>query len=1310
MSADVAERFEASGDLPSTSLALEASAGTGKTWTLTALAVRYIAETDVTLPELLLVTFTRAATAELRERVRVRLSETLAEAERALVDPAWVAKDAVLERIVGDALRHDDGVELRRRRDRLRRAAQQLDEATISTIHGFCQQMLQHAAFEAGVDFDAVLLDDDAELLAEIVDDHIALELRPATPAWVRYLQDCAGVSRERLTHLAREVASLPSLQLLPAHLEDEDGPCWRPWQDALEEFQVAWMDGGRGAAVALIGRLKDDGAFENPRQTTFTAKSAEKYAALVDAWLDEDRSLPPGKVDRKQSEHNPPNYPVAYFTPSALATKLPGDIAAPQHAVLDAAARLVAAASAPATLFLHRAATYIWHELDRRKRQRTVLTFDDLLRRLAAALEDEGARAAVREAIRQRYRVALIDEFQDTDSVQWRIFGALFDTDEPFILIGDPKQAIYAFRGADIHTYVGARDGRPERRTLQTNHRSDERYVEACNVLFGQPGAFATDDIPYHRIDARHPDRLTDPDDRAALQLRYIHRDAGELDERGAGPWWLTKSWANRALPGDVASEVVSLLTDGLSIPDGDHARRALAPQDIAVLVQTNRRADAVQQALRNAGVPAVIQRGGSVFVTEEAEALQRLLAALLRPSAERVAVTAAASVLFGRDAPTLVAQRDALDREVGQDGPPEDHPEAAAATALAQAWDAWADALTRWGERWQRDGILAAVRDAFTQDGVAERLLATPEGERRLTNVRHLIELLHTAETSEGLSPNALLDWLQTHRADAADGDQPSTETELRLEEDAQAVRVVTVHGSKGLQYPVVLCPDLWDGRIRVDEALTRFHDPAVGDPRTAITLDLDVDTTSDGKRRSIELATEQTRTEKLRLAYVALTRAQHRCIVWWGPFKDAPTSSLASLLHGGLQDTPDGRLQRGEDRLGADDADLVDDLEELAAAAPRAIEVQVVQRLGRDAKWEPEPRDTTPLGSRRFDRGDVDRAWRRASFTSLVCGASAHDPGAAGAPEPAGDDARDVDDLPEQNAVDRDGLLLTPVVTSLPADTTQVPLADFPRGAGPGTFIHDVLERADLRAIDDGPVTNGLLEAMERRHGIDPAHRPMVIAGLRAAVTTPLGPVTAGASLADLSPGDRLNELWFELPLAGGHEVGAAAVTLGAIAGLLETSADPVLSEYAPRLRDPALLGSVRGFLIGSIDLLARLPDGRFLVADYKSNWLGNRASGSSVVSDYRPDALTAAMYDHHYVLQALLYLVAAHRYLRWRLPDYSYDTHMAGAGYLFLRGMVGPDTPTIDGQPCGVVALRPDGALVADLSRLLDRGRS
>jgi exodeoxyribonuclease V beta subunit len=383
------------------------------------------------------------------------------------------------------------------------------------------------------------------------------------------------------------------------------------------------------------------------------------------------------------------------------------------------------------------------------------------------------------------------------------------------------------------------------------------------------------------------------DPSGGAVLQVRFLARDDDHLGTRGDGKNLLTKSRANDVLPGEVASVAVDLLERGITIVEEPDTPRPLAPRDLAVLVRTNRRAYAVQRALRDAGVPAVIQRGGSVFMTEEADALQRLLDAMLRPNAERAAVTAAASVLFGRDAVTLVTQRSQAD----------------------PAWDRWVDDLTAWGQRWQRSGILPALRQAFTDERVPERLLATPDGDRRLTNLRHLAELLHTAAVTDRLTPNALAEWLAGQRADAADGDQPGTETELRLEEDAEAVRVVTIHGSKGLQYPVVLCPDLWDGRVRVNTDLTRFHDPDVDDPLRAITLDLDVDTDAPGKQRAVDLAKAEERSEGLRLAYVALTRAQHRCVVWWGAINDSPTSALASLFHGVGDDADEDAPSAGD-----------------------------------------------------------------------------------------------------------------------------------------------------------------------------------------------------------------------------------------------------------------------------------------------------------------------------------------------------------------------------------------------------------
>ncbi len=1315
--------FDAVGDpLPTGSLALEASAGTGKTWTLAALTARAVVETDLELPDLLLVTFTRAATAELRDRVRRRLTDLARALDR--MEVAGTARevegDALVQRIVADVRAAADPVtERRRRADRVQRALAQLDEATIATIHGFCQSMLHHAALEAGIDFDAVLLEDDADLITEVVDDHLARQLRPADPAAIRALQQTGGIDRMRLDALARAVAGLPSLQLRPhggaasgGHVltgaageggdpGDDVAGDFALWTRALDRFRRRWEDGGRERALALPEELTTAGAWEKPGQRTFTAGAAVTQLERVDSWLARDHPLPAPPPPAGRALHLAEAHPYAWFSSAALASKLaappsatvlPSGSALTEDPLVAAADALWAAVRAPATRFLLRTARQVWTELDQRKRQRTVLSFDDLLRRLDQALREPSTRTQVRHAIRQRYRVALIDEFQDTDPIQWRIFSSVFDVDEPLILIGDPKQAIYGFRGADISTYVRARDSRTAAATLRHNHRSDGTFVAACNRLFGSPGAFGTPDIPYHQVEPVQGDRLVDPQGAAALTLRFLTRDIGGVGPRSGG--LLTKGSLDRRLPTDVAAVAVRLLEGPATVPGEDGSPRGLEPRDLAVLVRTNRRALAVQAALQTAGVPAVIQRGGSVYASEEAQALQRLLDAMLRPSSQRAAVAAAASVLGGRDAAGLAAELATAADDLVDGSAAAGHRAAAAADHDREepgSWDGWVDALSRWGARWSSHGVLAALHEALEEDRVAARLLVHEDGDRRLTNLRHLLELLHTAELADDLAPHALLAWLAARRQEAAEGTPATTDTELRLEADAEAVRVVTVHGAKGLQYPVVLCPDLWDGRESVDEAITRFHDPAVADPAEAIALDLDADRGSASKRRSLALARAESRREQLRLAYVAMTRAEHRAIVWWGAVTGAATSALASLLHARDETDPTRRLAAAEQRVaGASDAELLVDLEALVDPEDRAIGIEVVDTLPPAPRWHPHVAPEEALAARRWTRGALDRTWRRTSFTALVRPVVTGHTGTAAAGVSV-DAGRDVD-----------AALHTTEHAGSDVPAPEVPLGRFPRGAAPGTFLHDVLEHLDLTRAGAPSHLEPVLIEQATRHGIDPALLPQVAAGLELAVGTGLGPALGDVRLADLHPGDRLNELRFELPLAGGAAAEGGPVSLPRLGRLLAGSADPLIAAYAAQLDDPALAVPVRGYLNGSIDLLARLPDGRFLVADYKSNWLGDH-TGRSVAHDYRPAALEDVMHAHHYVLQGLLYLVAAHRFLRWRVADYDPAHHLAGAGYLFLRGMVGaPDAST------GVVVLHPEPELLVALSRELDGG--
>jgi exodeoxyribonuclease V beta subunit len=231
--------------------------------------------------------------------------------------------------------------------------------------------------------------------------------------------------------------------------------------------------------------------------------------------------------------------------------------------------------------------------------------------------------------------------------------------------------------------------------------------------------------------------------------------------------------------------------------------------------------------------------------------------------------------------------------------------------------------------------------------------------------------------------------------------------------------------------------------------------------------------------------------------------------------------------------------------------------------------------------------------------------------------------------------------------------------------------------------------IAEVQGLRSVDVGPVA-------------------ALAAGLRAVIETPLGPVLGGASLRAVSRGDRLDELGFELPLAGGDRPNGW-LTVQRIAAILRehTAGDDPFRAYAERLADPRLRQSVRGYLTGSLDLVLRVAgrDGpRFAVLDYKTNWLG--APDEALTAwHYRPEALQAEMLRHHYVLQALLYAVALHRFLRWRLPGYDPSRHLAGVAYLFVRGMTGPDAPAADGTPAGVFAWTPPPGLVPALSDAL-----
>jgi exodeoxyribonuclease V beta subunit len=913
------------------------------------------------------------------------------------------------------------------------------------------------------------------------------------------------------------------------------------------------------------------------------------------------------------------------------------------------------------------RLAHAVRRELDARKRRLGVMTYDDLLTRLDDTLCRSGGEAAAKR-LRERYKVVLVDEFQDTDPVQWDIMRRAFaGGGTTLVLIGDPKQAIYAFRGADVYAYLDAARTAGARATLEINWRSDQGLVDAYDALFS--GAhLGHEGIVYRTVraaDANRAPRLSGAPVNAPLRVRVVRRDQNPIKLTRGG--YASNASARDHIARDLAVDLAGLLSSGAQIEerreDGTvRGREPVCPGHVAVLVRTHRNAASVRDALEEVGIPAVINGAGSVFATPPARDWLRLLEALERPTSTARARAAALTPFLGWSAAQIAA--------AGEDD-----------------WEQLHRRLHQWARILRTTGVAALAEAMTLVEGLPARVLGEVEGERRMTDLRHLAQLLHAEARAEQMGTTALTAWLRRQIAEAGE-DTTDEERSRRLESDAEAVQVLTIHRSKGLEFPIVYFPYLWEpGYIPREKQPISFHDPEQDDARV-------IDVGMDGPRYPAhqEQHLAEQRGEDLRLAYVALTRARHQAVVWWAGSWDSRDSALGRLL---FAREPDGGVPP-KGPYTPTDAAATARFHELAEAAPGAISVERAIVEGVD-EWAPARDGGGDLAAATFDR-ELDRGWRRTSYSDITAGT--HEPRVSSEPE----ERVITDEEPVAGPAPP-----VPAGVGPEAELRAVPslLGAMPSGVRVGTFVHRVFEATDFAAPDLAAELAAQVDAVQARRRVDVGDPAEVVAGLAAAVETPLGPLLGDVRLRDVARADRLDELDFELPLAGGDQP-SGRVTLGALASVV--ARDPALQGYAERLDDPALRQSVRGYLAGSIDLVVRLrgPRGapRFAIVDYKTNWLGT--PGEELTAwHYRPAAVAAEMQRSHYLLQALLYTVALHRYLRWRLLDYDPDRHLAGVAYLFVRGMSGAGTPVLDGTPCGVFGWRPPAALVCELSDVLDR---
>ncbi|WP_072797614.1 exodeoxyribonuclease V subunit beta [Marinobacter antarcticus] len=1209
---------------------IEASAGTGKTFTIAILYVRLVLgngqpegsalAAGMLPPNLLVVTFTDAATKELRDRIRTRLTQAAEVFSSAADSIQPSAETALIHKLRDES--YPDPDTWPDCRKKLLLAAEWMDEAAVSTIHAWCNRMLTEHAFDSGSLFRLTLETDQSDLLDEVARDYWRTFIYPLSPVLMDEVLShwkTPDILRAAVRNLIGDADSLN------VATDDVKQAIEATVQRRIEQAQALkarpWADWKPVVTDMLIELNKSKRLHGGSMKPMIAA-----WDKLLD-WAASDELYPEG-LEKAGFQNQ---------TPDILPTKLKGDGDVPHHPAFDAIEELITFAESLPSVeadILRHATRWIAARLESEKQKRSEMGFDDLLTRLDDALHGpRGDQLAA--TIRRQFPVALIDEFQDTDPVQYRIFNRIYRVaenhpDTCLLMIGDPKQAIYGFRGADIYTYLDARTGARDRTwTLGRNFRSSKPMVKAVNRVFehgdqnSPEGAFLfgkgdTSPLPFQGVEANGTKRLwsVNGDIQPSLTLWSLESDQ---EHNSGNRKSLAKGTATTEVAETCASEIARLLTlgqqglAGFAIENNAEDLESVAPKDIAILVNNRNEAAAVRDALGQRRIKSVyLSDRDSVLTSQEAKEVLCWLKAFAEPRQLAYARAALATPTLGLPwsyLDQLLTDEMALEREI--------------------------ERFMGYQQQWQSQGVLPMLRSFLMDFEVPGQLLQRADGERRLTDILHIAELLQQDSLQLDGEHALVHHYTQILRA-ADDEDEHRT---LRLESDAGLVKVITVHKSKGLEYPLVFLPFGTAFRAQSEkQSFVRYHD----DSSQLITV-------FDPTPEDVARADSERLGEDIRKLYVALTRARFATWVGVADIEYWHLSGLGYLLGG-----EPAAQQPLSDAL----SNLANGYTELSAEPlPAATDLRYVEEA------------PAALGPALISTREAREDWWIASYSSLeYSGLSGTGIVFSG----------EVEDAETQN-------LLEEGAHNSEEDDIAVPLSHslhhFPKGAGPGTFLHDLLEwcvQHGLQHIVDNPLL--LREQLIRRCStrgwsdwVDTLEQWIL-----ALIQQPL-PLSRdsgeSASLASLGTLRPELEFWFE-----SRNVSTRAM-------------DRLVTQHTLNGADRPQVdgGRFNGMLKGFIDLVFE-HKGQYYVLDYKSNHLGDNDSA------YTDQAMGEAILEKRYDLQYILYLLALHRLLKARLPDYDYDQHIGGAVYLFLRGVNAPGA--------GAFTDKPPRALIEQLDAMFD----
>jgi exodeoxyribonuclease V beta subunit len=1179
---------------------IEASAGTGKTYSIASLYVRAIVDENKTVDEILVVTYTEAATKELRDRLLSRLRESIH-----ILRGDETSEDAFLEALFNYV--DDKAAAIRK----LQQAIHSFDEAAVLTIHGFCRQVLQNQAFESKALFDMELVGDDSELVGEMILDYWRRWVREATDdpqkrPLLKLLMD-KKINPDSLTEKLAKHVGKPYLDVYPRELPlNKFYDSISKLQELFEQLQNIWSDYKEDITTLLMS--------DKMNGRSYKPASIPDWASEMDIWL-QSKVVPLTWFEKfekfgqsvinestvKAAADDPPQHP--FFAAVDIYINRAGDV---QRFDVAFSRHLFAA---------------LCNQLGDKKEELKVYSFDDLLTKLQRALADSPLLSNV---LRDNYPVALVDEFQDTDPIQYQIFSAIYnsdDTESVLFMIGDPKQSVYSFRGADIFTYLQAKNNVSGEHMygLEKNFRSVPPLIKAVNKLFSfRENPFMLNKIPFNDVvPGREKYGALKIDEHSALPIQ-INR-LGHSDD----DFPINKGEADKRSAADTATRILGLLKKA---EDGKATIEAkkLEASDIAVLVRKHKQADLIRDALQERGIKSVQYSRENVFQSAEARELQQVLKALAEPANEGLVRAALITQFIG------YTSRDLITFEEDQ--------------------QQWVQKLNRFEEanrEWQQNGVAAALWMIMHQEKIQQQVIKLPNGERKLTNYIHLTELLQQQEKEGKTGSRSLRKWLANKRENF---DKNKEEEQLKLESDESLVKIVTMHRSKGLEYPVVFCPFLWRGPELVDKGNPLVYHPKNGD---ITTTRLDFNGKKDPKRsqKYLNVAGEEL-AESIRLAYVALTRAQYQCHISWVHSKKTEFSAFGYLLLGyqrckallKQKITGEGYNEKVQT------AEFDEAIKNLQDHASQLIEVSIQKKYS-DEKLTLNDGYKGSLKAQRYKRHTaLEAGYGVGSFSSLS--------------RQEHEDAESEFELYYDEPLKGD--------EPEPQNGGQT-IFSFPKGPHAGTAVHHCFENVDF---NDSSAWNDVIKEQLGRQSIPERWVPVARNMLRRTIQKPLLLDKPNLRLNAISTEHQRAEMEFYFP--------SDNLELNELLNIIRPgfSTNAAAKGFVPK-----------GFLKGYIDLTFKCGN-RFYILDYKTNHLGH------TIQDYRTERLEEEMQQAYYDVQSHVYCAALHRFLRQRMPNYSYETHFGGAFYLFVRGIN-------EKGPEGIYFDRPDEALIQKLNSYLAR---